>query len=69
MFIYTEQQEQYIPSDIYLHMPDFSQILEAISTGKIPTGTGNPFPIYSTKAHEEENSGEVPWRNDAGLIV
>ena len=69
MYIYEEERETYIPSDIYLRVPDFSQILEAISVGKIPTGTGTPFPIFSTQAHEAEVSGEVPWYNDSGLKI
>ena len=67
MYIYQEEHESYIPSDVYMQIPDFSQILEAISIGKIPTGTGNPFPIYSTQAHEAAVSSDVPWYNDGGL--
>lgn len=69
MYIYNDESESesYIPSDIYMQIPDFSQILEAISIGKIPTGTGNPFPIYSTQAREASISGDVPWYNDGGL--
>lgn len=67
MYIYNDESESYIPSDIYMQIPDFSQILEAISIGKIPTGTGNPFPIYSTQAREASISAEVPWYNESGL--
>jgi hypothetical protein len=54
-----EQHQTYIPSDIYLATPDFSVILEDISRGVLPSGTGRPFPLFSEA--DKQQGSEVPW--------
>ena len=59
-----ESQATFIPSDVYLTVPDFSVILEDIAKGVLPTGTNRPFPIFSTPENEELHNA-LPWNTSS----
>lgn len=51
------------PHAVYQTITDFSTILDAISDGTIPTGTGRPFPVNYDLQKDGSNFTDnvLPW--------
>lgn len=49
------------PHSVYQSITDFSVILDAISNGTIPSGTGRPFPVnYDLQKDGSNFSDNIP---------
>lgn len=67
MIIYTDSEvnpeelfgtRNVTPAHLHLLTKDFSTILDDLASGKIPTGTGQPFDVNWDDEKETENP---PW--------
>jgi hypothetical protein len=67
IIISTDNYGTKIPSDLYLDCSDYNKILRDISDGIIPTGTMNPFPLYSKFDENRCDVNEIPWYTNGTL--
>lgn len=56
-----------VPTDKYLDVSDFSLILEHIANGKLPSGTGVPFPLFAPGETPGESEKPYAWCNNQGF--
>lgn len=65
MIIYADKDAQSLngmpmtPHVLYQSNTDFATILDAISNGVIPTGTGKPFPVNYDLEYDGSNFDEA----------
>lgn len=57
-----------IPSDLYLDVPDYAKILEDIATGKLPSGTNQPFALFSQFDNDRIDPTQIPWETSGPTI-
>lgn len=49
------------PAEAYLAVKNFSDILESIKNDVIPTGTNQPFPVFSQRETQKQNSNNASF--------
>ena len=57
----TGQRREMTPAHAYAATNDFALILDEITKGNLPVGTGKPFPVNFDDEKETPKSFSSPW--------